>query len=160
EPLFERFIDRFQKQARRHSRSLIAAITEARDQERSQFGETVYLLEPNVKRSRGGLRDIQLLRWVGFARYATPEPDGLRLCGALSREDYEAVRMAWEFLLRLRNELHFHAGKSADVLDRVEQLRLAEWFEFRGQEGLLPVEEFMRDYFRSTDAVSHIATRF
>ena len=43
----------------------------ARREERSQYGETVYLLEPNVKRSRGGLRDIQLLRWVGFARYGS-----------------------------------------------------------------------------------------
>lgn len=158
--LFERFTERFRQQARRHSRSLIGAITEARGQERAQFGETVYLLEPNVKRSRGGLRDIQLLRWVGFARHSTAEPDGLKLCGALSRDDYEAVRRAWEFLLRLRNELHFHAGKSSDVLDRVEQLRLAEWFGFEGEEGLLPVEQFMREYFRLTDAVSHIATRF
>ena len=61
---------------------LIAAIEKARDEERGQYGETVYLLEPNVKRSRGGLRDIQLLRWIGFVRYGATDPDGLQLRGA------------------------------------------------------------------------------
>jgi [protein-PII] uridylyltransferase len=158
--VFTRFSQRFQQTAQRHSRSLITQINEARSEERLQFGETVYLLEPNIKRSQGGLRDIQLLRWVGFARYGTAEPDGLRLCGALSREDHDAIRRALEFLLRLRNEMHFSAGKSNDVLDRVEQVRLAEVFGFEGTEGLLPVEQFMREYFRLTNAVSHVVTPF
>lgn len=160
EPFFERFAARFRRQTRRHVGGLMAAIERARDEERAQFGETVYLLEPNVKRSRGGLRDLQLLRWIGFARYGASDPFGLRLRGLLSESDYEAIVRALEFLLRLRNEMHFHAGKSRDVLDRVEQLRLAERFGYSGDEALLPVEQFMRDYFRHTNAVSDIVGRF
>ncbi|MEX2560690.1 MAG: HD domain-containing protein, partial [Pirellulales bacterium] len=158
--VYRKFASTFQKQARRHGWSLLRGLEKARLDERVQYGETVYLLEPNVKRSPGGLRDIQLLRWIGFVRYETPEPDGLRLRGVLSREDYEAVRLALEFLLRLRNEMHFHARKSSDVLDRVEQVRLAELFGYQGSEGLLPVEQFMRDYFRLTNDVSNLVSRF
>ncbi len=120
----------------------------------------MYLLEPNIKRSPGGLRDIQLLRWVGFARYGEAAPDGLQLMGELSKEDEIALRRALEFLLRIRNELHFHARKEHDVLDRAEQVRIAAAFGYRGSAGMLPVEEFMREYFRNTDAVQQVACRF
>ncbi len=158
--LFARFIRRFERQTRRHARRLIADIDASRQQESAQYGETVYLLEPNIKHSQGGLRDIQLIRWTGFLKYGIAEPDGLRLAGALSRADYEAIRKASEFLLRLRTEMHFAAGKAADALDRVEQMRLAEIQGYQGSAGMLPVEQFMQEYFRVTNSVSHIASRF
>ncbi|HUY32054.1 MAG TPA: [protein-PII] uridylyltransferase [Pirellulales bacterium] len=160
EALFGKFLRRFRRQSQRRAAALMTAIETARRKERLQYGETVYLLEPNVKRSRGGLRDIQLLRWIGFVRFGLNDPDALRLRGDLPPEDHDAVRRAQEFLLRLRNEMHFHAGKSYDLLDRAEQLRLAEVYEFKGDAGLLPVEQFMREYFRLTDGVSHVVQRF
>ncbi len=65
-----------------------------------------------------------------------------------------------EFLLRVRNELQFHAGQAQDVLDRAEQVRQAQVLGFSGTSGLLPVEQFMREYFRNTSAVLHIVPRF
>ena len=56
--------------------------------------------------------------------------------------------------------MHFHAGKSHDVLDRAEQVRLAAVLGYQGTEGLLPVEQFMREYFRHTRAVSNLVGRF
>ena len=67
--LFAGFWVRFRRFMRRRADRLIASIIEARRAERRRFGDTVYLLEPNVKRSRGALRDIQLVRWIGGARY-------------------------------------------------------------------------------------------
>ncbi len=160
EALFTRFQTRFQKSAHRHWRKLVGSIQASRADERSQFGETVYLLEPNVKRSPGGLRGMQLLRWVGFARYGQASPDGLQLMGMLSKEDEVELRRAQEFLLHVRNELQFHANKSHDVLDRAEQLRIAAAFGYQGSDGILPVEEFMREYFRNTNAVRQIVSRF
>jgi [protein-PII] uridylyltransferase len=69
EHLLTRFFKKFRKNARRHSKRLIKVIKEARSEERQQFGETVYLLRPNIKRSRGGLRDLQLIRWIGIPPY-------------------------------------------------------------------------------------------
>jgi [protein-PII] uridylyltransferase len=158
--LYEEFTKLFEQSSRRRVRKLLPEIEKARNTERAQFGETVYLLEPNIKRSPGGLRDLQLLRWIGFARYGTADTDSLQLKGILPAGDTRKTREAYDRLLQIRNEMHFFAGKHADVLDRAEQLRLAEHFGWRGQAGMLPVEEFMRDYFRMTNAVYHIGQRF
>jgi [protein-PII] uridylyltransferase len=160
QPLFDKFLRRFQRDSRRHWRRLVKAIERARANERSQYGETVYLLEPNLKRSPGGLRDIQLIRWLGFARYGEADPTSLQMMGAILKDDQRTLRRASEFLLHVRNDMHFHAGKPHDVLDRAEQVRLAEAFGFQGTEGLLPVEQFMREYFRHTSDVSNLVGRF
>ena len=153
EPLYEKFLRRFQRDSRRHWRRLLKAIERSRAEERSQFGETVYLLEPNVKRSPGGaarhstaaLDRLRPLRRGGPRRLADERRD--------LKDDQRALRRASEFLLRVRNELHFHAGKSHDVLDRAEQVRAGrQCFGYQGSEGLLPVEQFMREYFRHTAA--------
>ncbi len=157
--LFCRFIRRFHDLVGRHGTRLMASIEKARLEERIKFGQTVYLLEPNVKRSQGGLRDLQLLRWMGMVRYGTPEPDELCDRGVLSEDDCHAIQRAGEFLLWLRNEMHLHAGRPADVLDRWEQVRIAERLGYERQSGMLPVEQFMRDYFRHTEQVSQVVTR-
>lgn len=156
--LFARFFNKFRKNARRHSTSLINRIEAARQEERHQYGETIYLLRPNVKRSRGGLRDLQLIRWIGFARYGEAEYKSLERASVLHREDRLRLRDAREFLLRLRNELHFHAGKAEDQLDKDEQVRLAEKYGFAGDASVLPVENFMRQYIEHTSDVRYVMT--
>jgi [protein-PII] uridylyltransferase len=158
--LFSGFMRRFRKMALRRSRTLITKIDESRHAETLQHGDTVYLLKPNVKRSRGGLRDLQLVRWIGFARWGEAEPAALVLAGHLAPAERHTLRDAREFLLRLRNELHFHAGKSLDLLDRHEQVRIAELYGYEGNEDQLPVERFMRDYIEHTSNVRYCAKHF
>ncbi len=153
-------MQRFRHQTRLHWRRYVHRVEQARSAERRQYGETVFLLEPNIKRSRGGLRDIHLLRWMGFARYGEPHPPNLRLQGFLSPDDERGIRRALEFLLRLRNELHFHAGRPYDVLYRSEQKRIAEQMGYEGSVSLLPVEAFMRDYFEHTRLVRDVVKHF
>src|SRR5690606_15324487 len=102
--------------------------------ERLQYGETVYLLEPNLKRSRGGMRDIHLLRWLWFLRCGVADFDRLHDMGVLSKFDHRRLVSSQLFLLRVRNEMHFHASEAADMLTRAEQLRLAEYFQYRGRQ--------------------------
>ena len=158
--LYDRFWTLFRRRVSRRAAALVAAIEKARGDERLRYGETVFLLEPNLKRSRGALRDIQLLRWIGFVRYGERTPRQLQAVGRLSDSDGDALAQANEFLLRLRNDLHFRTGKPGDVLDRSEQLRLAERYNYPTRPGLLPVEQFMRDYFRHTNRVSHVVSQF
>jgi len=158
--LFNQYQRKLQRYARRRARWLMNEIREDRSEERHRYGETVFLLEPNVKRSSGALRDIQWIRWVAWLRYGAKDAGELEIRGVLSHEDRLAIEHAREFLLRLRNEMHFHAHSAADVLDRGEQLRIAELRGYESLGGLLPVERFMRDYFRHTAAASHIAARF
>ena len=158
--LFADFMAGLQRQVRRRRKSILAQIDKARREERVRYGETVFLLEPNLKRSRGTLRDIQFLRWLGFVRYDAADPRQLHKIGVLSEDDLLALEGAYEFLLRLRNELHFGAGKPGDVLDRSQQWRIADLRAYVADGGMLPVERFMRDYFRHTARVSHVATQF
>jgi [protein-PII] uridylyltransferase len=158
--LFAKFQHRFRKRVAWRRSKLLTGMGNARSDERGRYGETVSLLEPNIKRSQGTLRDLQLLRWIGFARYGTNDPAELLECGVLSEPDYQALRRAREFLLWLRNDLHFHARQANDVLSRSEQLRLAEFMNYEAAGGLLPVERFMRVYFRHTNQVSHIVRQF
>ena len=160
EHLFGSFVRRFDGRLRRRRRALMAAIEAERAAERTRFGETVYLLEPNVKRSRGGLRDVQFLRWIAGVRYGVKLPEELAQRGLLSEDDHRVLRDALESLSWLRNELHFHAGKSSDVLDRSEQLRISDRLGYPPATGMLPVERFMRGHFRHTDQVSHVVERF
>jgi [protein-PII] uridylyltransferase len=161
EPLFNSFKSKFYRQiARGRYREFYRDIVAARQAERAQFGETERQLEPDVKRSPGGLRDIHLVRWIGFAGYGTSEIDLLRLEGALSREDERALVAAQEFITSVRVDLHFAAGKAQEVLTREEQLRLAELHGVSAAKGQRPVERFMQTYFRHAAAVADIATRF
>jgi [protein-PII] uridylyltransferase len=73
--------------------------------------------------------------------------------GVLSPTDERSLRRAVEFMLRLRNEMHFHAGRASDVLYRAEQLRIAELWKYPESPGVLPVEAFMRDYFSHTSRI-------
>ena len=158
--LFENFQGRFRRITNKKNTSLIKAIIAARAKERHEYGETVYLLRPNVKRSRGALRDIHLIRWLGFVRFGTTDIKELLARGAISTADSNQLLASREFLLRVRNEMHFHANRANDGLERGEQVRVADWLGYTGSDALLSVEKFMRDYFRYTSRVSYVCKHF
>lgn len=158
--LFSRYMGGLRQGARRRSKKLIRAVELARMTERRKYGETVFLLEPNIKRSRGGLRDIQLIRWIGFAQWGECDLEKLDQLGHLATEDYQTLRRGFQYLLRLRNQMHFEAGKLQDQLDRSLQMRLAQWSGFAGEDGILPVEQFMKEYFEHTSEIRYCSAHF
>lgn len=141
-------------------RFLNGVLEERVREHRDHVAESVYLLEPNVKTSPGGLRDLHLLGWVARVRYGTRDPAVLGRKGILRTEDAAALAEAGEFLQRLRNELHFQAGTAQDVLTREEQLRLAKWLGFADDGALLGVERFMQYYYRRTTDLHDAVERF
>jgi [protein-PII] uridylyltransferase len=156
----ERFLMGFRIAAKRRSKRLIRAIEQARLAERKKYGETVFLLEPNIKRSRGGLRDIQLVRWVGFAQFGESDLEKLTQQGHLLPEDFQALIDGHEFLVRLRNQMHFSSGKPQDQLDRAIQMQMAQWAGYAGADGILPVEQFMQEYFAHTSEIRYSSAHF
>jgi [protein-PII] uridylyltransferase len=147
---------RLRSLVRRSPRAHAARLVAARRDEAQKFGQTVALLEPNVKRSAGGLRDIQLVRWLALALHEAESLDDLQLTGGMSRRDVEALKTAADFLMRVRNDLHLASGKAADDLTRDQQLRIAQARGIESRGGLLGVERFMRDYFGHTRRVAQI----
>lgn len=154
------FSNLFLKRLQSRGPSVAARIVKARAQERRKYGETVYLLEPNVKRSPGALRDLDLIRWLGFVLHGRRDPEELQLAGLLTRDEHRRLRDARDFLLRMRHELHFKAGRLTDVLDRYEQQRIAEAWKYEHVAGVMPVERFMQDYFQHTHFAARLARRF
>jgi [protein-PII] uridylyltransferase len=159
--LFDQLVAEFQ---RKIIRSRVAAFiddcVESREHERAEFGSAVKQLEPDVKRSPGGLRDLHLMRWVGFARFGAANVDSLRLQGALGRDEARTLLTAYEFLKHIRVDLHFAAGRCQDVLIRDEQLRIADERGIEGTVAQRPVERFMQSYFRHSTDIAELSERF
>lgn len=132
----------------------------ARWEEREQHGGAVMQLEPDIKRSPGGLRDIHLLRWVGFARYGTANLDMLRLDGRISSRDVRTLKNARDYLIKVRIQLHYEAGRQQDLFTKDTQLWMAEQRQIEGTDGQRPVELLMQEYFRHSKAVAEITERF
>lgn len=159
--LFQEFHARFMKKVvTKATDAYLDRKLEERRREYDKFGETVYLLEPNVKKSRGGLRDLHLLQWAGLARYQAPTIRELSDRGILARADYQAIVEAREFLWRVRALLHVHAGMAQEILNFDEQVWLAKHFGFQDQPHLLAVEQFMQQYYRHTVGLHERCTRF
>lgn len=158
--LFQSYFHRFRQGALRRQQRLIQAVSAAREEERKRWGESDHLLSPNVKRSRGGLRDIQFIRWLGFATYGESDLSRLVQLGDFPEDDYSRVRAALAFMLRLRNELHFAAGKSQDILDRADQVAIADRWGYQTDSSQLAVEKFMKDYFEHSRNVRYAAAHY
>lgn len=153
-------VNRFRSLANKRIGQTTLSTIEARKKEQREYGETVYLLRPNVKRTRGGLRDIHLIRWLGYIRFGVTDIDELLKRGGISTADSKQLKRSQEFLLRIRNEMHFHHGKPEDSLNRNEQVRMAEFLGYQGTDAILPVEAFMRAYFRYTSRIAYISDHF
>jgi [protein-PII] uridylyltransferase len=110
-------------------------------------GATVYLLEPNVKEGPGGLRDLQTAIWAARVKYKCRDLRELRQKGVVDARAAEGMRHVMDYLLRVRNELHYILGKKSDVLSFEAQEQLAERFRYRKQGASLGVERFMRSYY-------------
>jgi [protein-PII] uridylyltransferase len=144
----------------RRGDGFIAATLAARAAEQKKSGANVHLLEPDLKKSRGGLRELHLLRWIAHVRFGVARIDQLERNGHLSPDDATVLGAAREFLLRVRNEVHFHAGRSQDTLHFDEQARLAPIFGYHDRPGMLAVEQFMQQYYRHTTAIDDVTDRF
>jgi [protein-PII] uridylyltransferase len=133
---------------------------EEREREYVKFGQTIYLLEPNVKKSKGGLRDFHLLRWVGMARFQAATLQDLADRSLLSRQDFLSVTEARDFLWRVRALLHVEAGMAQEILSFDEQVRIASLYGFEDRPHLLGVEQFMQQYYRHTMGLHETMLRF
>ena len=158
--LFTDFFSRFKTRSHRKWKSVLQLVAQARRDERATVGEAVHVLKPNVKRSPGSLRDLQYIRWLGFLVYGEQEPQELYRRDILSKSDYKTIRSGRDYLLQLRNEMHFHAGKAQDVMNPNEQMRLAKLHGFEDQDDRLAVEQFMQHYFNCTSQIRYAAKHF
>jgi [protein-PII] uridylyltransferase len=117
----------------------------------SEFGDSLYLLQPNLKEGAGGLRDYHASRWVMHATQGSARgKDDYLFSGLLTEEESSDFFQGLDFLWRVRNELHLMGGRKNDQMSFEHQERIAEAFGYGSasdDQTELPVERFMRDYY-------------
>jgi [protein-PII] uridylyltransferase len=136
-------------QARRKaSAAAIAAVRAAQGERYSKFGADVCLQEPNVKEGAGGLRDLHMALWVGYAKTGGTSLADLCAHNLISTHEQKVAERAYEFLLRVRYGAHLLAGRKMERIALDLQPALAAEFGYTSTEHLLASEKFMRDYYR------------
>jgi [protein-PII] uridylyltransferase len=116
--------------------------------------DTAYNLEPNVKASPGGLRDIQTIGWVAKRHFGAETLDELVEHGFLTAAELRKLRAAQAFLWKARFGLHMITGRREDRLLFDHQIRLAKMFGYEDATYTLAVEQFMQRYYRTVMDVS------
>ena len=130
-----------------------------RDEQRERHerhGNTEYNLEPNIKEAPGGLRDIQTIHWIALRHFGVPSLETLANGDLLSREEFEQLRDAEDFLWRVRYGLHLIAGRAEECLYFDHQRTLALQFGYRDTPQSLAVEQFMQRYYRTVLTVRRL----
>lgn len=159
--VFQEFLKKFDRRIlKRQAKQFVLDKIEERRREYAKFGGTVFLLEPNIKKSKGGLRDVHLIQWIGQARFGAGTIQELADQGILAFQDYQILQEAQEFLWRIRGFLHFEAKRAQDILTFDDQVRLAEIYGLSDLPNLLAVEQFMQQYFRHTTGLHDRCLRF
>jgi [protein-PII] uridylyltransferase len=119
-----------------------------------KYGESLFLLQPNLKEGAGGLRDYHAALWVACAVFPPVRGlDDLLHVGLLSENEMASFRGALDFLWRIRNELHLLVGRKTDQLDFEHQERMAARLGYPDDGSVLPVERFMGEYYRHARAI-------
>jgi [protein-PII] uridylyltransferase len=119
-----------------------------------RYYDTAYNLEPNVKSSPGGLRDIQTIGWVAKRHFNADSLDELVDHGFLTRSELRKLKTAQAFLWKIRFALHVLTNRREDRLLFDHQIRLAKMFGYEDATYTLAVEQFMQRYYRTAMDVS------
>src|SRR6184192_3696954 len=124
-----------------------------------KFGDSVYLQEPNLKSGCGGLRDYQNLLWITYFKEGSLSTNQLVGKDWLSESDQRRIERAYDFLLRLRTDLHYATGRATDVLHINLQEQVARRLNYSSRNGQLRSEALMRHYYEHTRNIFRVTER-
>ena len=142
------------------ARAFVAGKLAERDLRHHKSGESRYLVEPDVKDGKGGLRDLHTLFWIAKFLYATNSPDELAEKGAFTRDELAIFKKSEDFLWAVRCHLHFISHRGEDRLSFDRQSELAERLGYKAHGGLRHVERFMKHYFLTAKDVGDLTRIF
>lgn len=119
-----------------------------------------YMVEPNVKEGKGGLRDLQSMYWIAKYLYQVHDTGELVPLGLFRPEEYELFAKADNFLWAVRSHLHLLTGRATETLSFDMQVEVAERMGYHDRAGRRAVEIFMQDYFRQATTVGDLTRIF
>ncbi len=142
------------------ARKFVADKLAERDIRLAKSGESRYLVEPDLKDGKGGLRDLHTLFWIAKFLYDTNSPEELADKGAFTHEELSRFQKCEDFLWAVRCHLHFIAGRGEDRLSFDRQSELASRLGYQSHAGLKNVERFMKHYFLIAKEVGDLTRIF
>lgn len=153
----ESYLNSFGRQSKK---KFLQNLVGYREERRLQYGGSSYLLEPHVKEGVGAMRDIHILRWAGFVFLQDPSFAAMVEKELITNQEKLWLEQAYDFLWRVRLQLHQLTGRRQDQLLFLEQDQIAERFGcMSGRQGSA-VEVFMRLYYRHTSRIRRTTSFF
>jgi len=150
-PLFKDFCQRFDRTVVQKDKKRFFELRRADLRTRHQkYSHTVFLQEPNVKEGCGGLRDYHTILWDSRVKRGDSNIASLVEDRLLTRTALREIQEAYDFVHRVRNELHYSTGRGTDILTLQLQGVVATAFNYPQRSILRRTEAFMRDYYRHT----------
>ncbi|HEX6144060.1 MAG TPA: [protein-PII] uridylyltransferase [Geminicoccaceae bacterium] len=161
EPLFDGFETRFAREVLHGSSiAFVEAKLAERDARHQRTGDSRYLLEPNVKEGKGGLRDLHTLFWLGRFLYRIDQPADLIGHGVLTRATLRKFLVARKFLWAVRCHLHYLTGRAEERLTFDLQPEVARRMGYRDRKTSRAVERFMKRYYLIAKEVGSLTRIF
>lgn len=123
------------------------------EERRKKYGDSVYILEPEIKEGDGGLRDLHTALWAAKVKYKVADFKELKIKGIINDREYDEVYGAFDFMSRVRNDLHFIVKRKSDQLTFQLQEKIAVNLGYKGDGDVLPVEQLMKDYYLAATTI-------
>jgi [protein-PII] uridylyltransferase len=159
--LFDTAMRRFRKEVVAGSAAqFVAAKLAERDERHLKMGDSRYVVEPNVKDGKGGLRDLHTLYWIGKYVHGVEQPADLVAAGLLTPAEFRRFERAERFFWSVRCHLHIAAGRAEERLSFEYQPRIAAIMHYADRPGKSAVERFMRFYFLNAKTVGDLTGVF
>jgi [protein-PII] uridylyltransferase len=159
--VYEELRQRFwQEVVRGNERTFHSAKLEERNARHKRMGDSRYVVEPNIKEGKGGLRDLQTLYWIGKFMHRVESASELVEVGLFTANEYRSFRRAEGFLLAVRCHMHSITGRAEDRLTFDLQRQVAEAMNFADRTGKSAVERFMQYYFLQAKRVGNLTGVF
>lgn len=146
--LFDELVTRFDKDVVQGTApEFVAAKLAEREERHRRAGQSRYLVEPNVKDGKGGLRDLHTLFWIAKYVYRVHDGDELVARGVFNQKEYLTFRRCEDFLWSVRCNMHFYTGRAEERLAFDIQREIAQRLGYTEHPGMQDVERFMKHYF-------------
>jgi [protein-PII] uridylyltransferase len=161
EKIFDLGMARFRKEIVAGSAAeFVSAKLAERDERHVRMGDSRYVVEPNVKDGKGGLRDLHTLYWIGKYVHGVDRPADLVKAGLLTAAEFKRFDRAERFFWAVRCHLHLLAGRAEERLSFEYQPRIAEIMHYADRPGKSAVERFMQFYFLNAKSVGDLTGVF